>query len=54
MKTRFNPSEIPHENFERLLKAIKDCPKTAEELEEKTKREEGRRKQESEPNATSE
>jgi hypothetical protein len=45
MRTSFNLSDIPTENFDRLFKAVKDCPKTAEELEEKTKKEEERKKQ---------
>jgi hypothetical protein len=45
MNTTFNPNEVPHENFERLLKALKDCPKTAKELEEKTIKEEEFKKQ---------
>jgi hypothetical protein len=31
---------VPDENVKRLLKAIKECPKTANELEAKTTREE--------------
>jgi hypothetical protein len=34
---------IPNENFLRLAKAIKECPKTAEQLDQKIAREQRRR-----------
>jgi len=36
--------EIPDENFKRLLKAVKECPATAEELWIKSEQEERERR----------
>ena len=40
IKKTWNLDDVPDKNFERLLKAAKECPETAAELDEKAKREE--------------